>query len=66
MGDRPGHPVQEETELCQAGLRRRRETPATSHRETTATAPLLDSPVCSRLINSLPGPDRYDVPSILQ
>ena len=34
---------EEETELRQTGLRRRSESPAISHRETTATAPLLDS-----------------------
>jgi hypothetical protein len=34
---------EEETELSQTGLRRRGESPANRHRETTVTAPLLDS-----------------------
>jgi hypothetical protein len=35
---------EEETELCQTGLRRRGESSAiASHREATVTAPLLDS-----------------------
>src|SRR5580765_2949428 len=35
---------EEETELCQTGLRRRGESSASaSHREATVTAPLLDS-----------------------
>jgi hypothetical protein len=42
-GDRPGHPVEQETELSQTGLRRRRESFVSSHRETKVTAPVLDS-----------------------
>jgi ATP-dependent DNA ligase len=42
-GDRPGHLVDQETERRQTGLRRRSESPAMCHRETTATAPVLDS-----------------------
>ena len=34
---------EEETELSQTGLRRRGKSPANRHRETTVTAPLLDS-----------------------
>jgi hypothetical protein len=34
---------EQETEPDQTGLRRRGESPANSHRETTATAPVLDS-----------------------
>src|SRR5262249_25142703 len=34
---------EEETELCQTGLRRRGESPANRHREANVTAPLLDS-----------------------
>jgi hypothetical protein len=34
---------EQETELCQTGLRRRRESFVSSHRETKATAPVLDS-----------------------
>jgi len=34
---------EQETEPCQTGLRRRRESSATGHREATATAPVLDS-----------------------
>jgi len=34
---------EEETELCQTGLRRWGESPANRHREATVTAPLLDS-----------------------
>lgn len=34
---------EEETERCQAGMRRRSESSANRHRETTVTAPLLDS-----------------------
>src|SRR5579864_6656290 len=34
---------EEETELCQTGLRRRGESSAHRHREATVTAPLLDS-----------------------
>jgi len=34
---------EQETELSQTGLRRRRESAVNSHRETNATAPVLDS-----------------------
>src|ERR1017187_7873560 len=34
---------EQETEPCQTGLRRRRESAVKSHREITATAPVLDS-----------------------
>jgi hypothetical protein len=34
---------EQETESSQTGLRRRGESPVTSHRETNATAPVLDS-----------------------
>jgi len=34
---------EQETELSQIGLRRRRESFVNSHRETKATAPVLDS-----------------------
>ena len=34
---------EQETELCQTGLRRRGESLANRHRETKATAPVLDS-----------------------
>ena len=34
---------EQETEPCQTGLRRRRESFVSSHRETTVTAPVLDS-----------------------
>ena len=34
---------EQETEPGQTGLRRRGESPVNSHRETTATAPVLDS-----------------------
>ena len=34
---------EQETELSQTGLRRRRESVVKSHRETKATAPVLDS-----------------------
>src|SRR5262250_3140161 len=34
---------EEETELCQTGLRRRGESRANRHREAPVTAPLLDS-----------------------
>ena len=34
---------EQETEPCQTGLRRRRESLVSSHRETNATAPVLDS-----------------------
>ena len=33
----------QETELSQTGMRRCGESPATSHREATVTAPVLDS-----------------------
>jgi hypothetical protein len=36
---------EQETELCQAGLRRCGESHSMSHRTTTATAPVLDSTV---------------------
>src|SRR5262249_23771172 len=34
---------EQETEPCQTGLRRRRESTVNSHREAKATAPVLDS-----------------------
>src|SRR5215470_994862 len=37
---------EQETEPSQTGLRRRRENFVTSHRETKATAPVLDSTHC--------------------
>src|SRR5215470_16236368 len=61
---------EEETELCQTGLRRRGESPANRHREANVTAPLLDSTrhftqngtlrlkACNRLVS----PIHYDNP----
>ena len=55
-----GHPPvrfderEQETELSQTGLRRRRESFVRSHRETKATAPVLDStPACLRFKSCL-------------
>src|SRR5215469_18455892 len=39
----PGPTRQQETESSQTGLRRRGESPVNGHRETNATAPVLDS-----------------------
>src|SRR5262244_2224195 len=49
---------EEETELCQTGLRRRGESLADRHREATVTAPLLDStrdPMIEHPNDSSPG-----------
>jgi hypothetical protein len=40
---------EQETEPSQTGLRRRRESAVNRHRETTATAPVLDSTLISLL-----------------
>ena len=40
---------EQETELCQTGLRRRRESLANGHREAKVTAPVLDSTKTERL-----------------
>jgi len=40
---------EQETELCQTGLRRRCKNFVNSHRETNATAPVLDSTQISQL-----------------
>src|SRR5580700_1505266 len=47
---------EQETELSQTGLRRRRESFVSSHRETKATAPVLDSTpdFTHNLANALP------------
>jgi hypothetical protein len=47
---------EQETELCLIGLRRARESNPNSHREATATAPVLDS---TRLSNNVGSVKRF-------
>ena len=49
---------EQETELCQTGLRRRGESLANRHRETKVTAPVLDSTKTSEFVKIQP--DRHD------
>jgi hypothetical protein len=46
---------EQETEPSQTGLRRRRESFVSSHRETKATAPVLDSTQNSTVVRALRG-----------